>query len=124
MIYTYHPQGCLNDAAYTIKVLGTFLEHFRKKRRAMAQQQLWFHWDNALVHMAGSVKEWMAAKGIQVLKHLPYLPDFAPEDFFLFRRVKEALAGTTLDQDSLKNAWEEVIRTITADDLPRLPAVV
>jgi hypothetical protein len=30
--------------------------------------------------------------------------------------VKEALAGTTLDQDSLKTAWEGVIRTITADD--------
>jgi hypothetical protein len=30
--------------------------------------------------------------------------------------VKEALAGTTLDQDSLKTAWEGVVRTITADD--------
>jgi hypothetical protein len=26
------------------------------------------------------------------------------------------LAGTTLDQDSLKTAWEGVIRTITVDD--------
>jgi hypothetical protein len=26
----------------------------------------------------------------------------APANFFLFRRVKEALAGTTLDHDSLK----------------------
>jgi hypothetical protein len=34
----------------------------------------------------------------------------------MFRKVKEALAGITLDQESLKNAWEGVIRTITADD--------
>jgi hypothetical protein len=35
------------------------------------------------------------------------LPDLAPADFFLFRRVYEAFVGTTLDleQDSLKNAW-------------------
>jgi hypothetical protein len=31
-------------------------------------------------------------------------------DFFLFRRVKEALVGTTLDKDSLKTAWEGVIQ--------------
>ncbi len=62
------------------------------------------------------MKEWMAAKGIQVLEHPPYSPDLAPADFFLFRKVKEALARTTLDQDSLKTTWEGVIRTITADD--------
>jgi hypothetical protein len=65
----------------------------------MAAQQWWFHWDNAPVHTAASVKEWMAAKGIQVLKHPPYSPDLAPADFFLFRKVKEALAGIMLDQE-------------------------
>ncbi len=82
----------------------------------MAEQQWWFHWDNAPVHMTASVKQWMAAKGILVLEHPPYSPDLAQADFFLFRKVKEALAGITLDQDSLKTAWEGVIRTITADD--------
>ncbi len=56
------------------------------------------------------------AKGIQVLEHPPYSPDLAPADFFVFRRLKEAMAGTTLDQDSLKTASEGVIRTITADN--------
>jgi hypothetical protein len=63
--------------------------------------------------MAASRKEWMAAKGIHVLEHPPYSPDLALVDFLLFRRVKEALTGITVDQDSLKNAWEGVIRTIT-----------
>jgi histone-lysine N-methyltransferase SETMAR len=117
LIYTHIvPKGAAINAAYTIKVLGKFLEHFKKKRPAMAAQQWWFHWDNAPVHTAASVKEWMAAKGIQVLEHPPYSPDLAPADFFLFQRVKAALAGTTLDQDSLKTAWEGVVRNITADD--------
>jgi hypothetical protein len=56
MIYTHIvPRPII--AAYTIKVLGTFLEHFKKKRPAMAQQQWWFQWD--------SVKEWMAAKVLE-----------------------------------------------------------
>jgi hypothetical protein len=37
-------------------------------------------------------------------------------DFFLFRRGKEALAGIAWYQDSLKNSWERVTRSITADD--------
>jgi histone-lysine N-methyltransferase SETMAR len=111
------PRGASINVAYTIKVLGTFLEHFKKKRPAMAAQQWWFHWDNAPVHTAATpVKEWMAAKGIQVLEHPPYSPDLAPADFFLFRRAKKALAGITLDQESLKNAWKGVVRNITADD--------
>jgi histone-lysine N-methyltransferase SETMAR len=85
MIYTHMvPRGATINATYTIKVLGTFLEHFKKKRPAMAAQQSWFHWDNAPVHTAASVKEWMATKGIQVLEHPPYSPDLAPADFFLF----------------------------------------
>jgi hypothetical protein len=33
MIYTHIvPRGATINAAYTIKVLGTFLEHFKKKR--------------------------------------------------------------------------------------------
>jgi hypothetical protein len=50
----------------------------------------------------------MAAKGIRLLEHPPYLLD-------LFRRAKEALAGIMLDQESLKNAWVGVARNITAD---------
>jgi hypothetical protein len=60
------------------------------------------------------MKEWMAVGSR--LEHLPYLPDLAPADFFLFRRVKKVLAGTTLDQESLKTAWEGVIRRVTAKE--------
>ncbi len=52
-----------------IKVQGKFMDHFKKKRPTMAQQQRWFHWNNAPVHTAASLKGWMVVKGIQVLKH-------------------------------------------------------
>jgi hypothetical protein len=32
------------------------------------------------------------------------------------RKVKEGLAGQSLDQDSIKNAWEGVARSLIADD--------
>jgi hypothetical protein len=43
------------------------------------------------------------------------LKDLAPADIFLFRRVKEALAVTTLDHERLKHAWEGGTRNIFAD---------
>jgi hypothetical protein len=112
------PRGAAIITTYTIKALCKFMEHFKKKRPTMAQQQWRLQWDNASVHTATSVKEWMAVKGIQVREHTAYLPDLAPAYFFLFRRVMEALAGTTLDldQESLKKAWKGVIRTITIKD--------
>ncbi len=58
----------------------------------------------------------MAAMGIQLLKHQLYLTDLPLADFFLLRRVKEALEGIMLDQKSLKNAWKGITRNITADD--------
>ncbi len=45
----------------------------------------------------------------------PYSPDLAPADF-LFRKVKEELAGLHLTQESLKSAWEGVTRAIGKDE--------
>ncbi len=65
-------RGTAINTTYTIKALCKFLQHSKKKRPAMAQQQWWLHWDNAPFHTAASVKEWMAVKGIQVMEHMPY----------------------------------------------------
>ena len=98
-----------------MKVLGTFLAHFKKKQPVMVEQEWFFHWDNAPVHTAAVVKDWLAAHRFNMIGNPPYLPDLAPADF-LFRKVKEGLAGLTLDQESLKKTWEGVTRTITAED--------
>ncbi len=64
----------------------------------------WFHWDNAPVHTAAVVTNWMAARRFQVIEHLPYSPDLALANFFLIPSVKRELAGKTLTQKTLKKA--------------------
>jgi hypothetical protein len=66
--------------------------------------------------MAASVKNWRAAHNIPMLLHPTFLLDLAPADFFLFHKVKEALVGQSLGQESLKKTWEGVTRSITAED--------
>jgi histone-lysine N-methyltransferase SETMAR len=117
LIYTHIvPRGSTINADYILKAMDKFMAHLKKKRPEMVKQEWFFHWDNAPVHTAASVKKWFADHSIQLLPHPPYSPDLAPADFFLFRRVKEELAGLSLDEDSLKKTWEGVIRTITADE--------
>ena len=117
LIYTnYVPRGTMVNANYIMDALGKFLKIFKKKRPEVASQEWFFHWDNAPVHTAAVVKDWMAAKQLQVIEHPPYSPDLAPADFFLFPKIKKQLAGKTLTQESLKKEWEGAARTLTADD--------
>jgi histone-lysine N-methyltransferase SETMAR len=82
----------------------------------MAFQDWFLHWDNAPVHTAATVQEYLAAKGIKTLRHLPYSPDLAPADFFLFPRVKAELAGLSLKEETFQKSWEGVVRTIPKED--------
>ncbi len=50
----------------------------------MSSQDWFLRWDNALIHTAVTVQEFLAAKGIKTLCPPPYSPDLAPMDFFLF----------------------------------------
>jgi hypothetical protein len=47
-------------------------------------------------HMALSVTEFLASKQITVLENPPYSPDLAPNNFFLFPKIKEILKGSTV----------------------------
>jgi len=43
------------------------------------------------------VREYFATKQITVLEHPSYSPDLAPNDFFLFPKIKEILKGRHFD---------------------------
>ena len=92
------------------------MKKLKQKRPHMAAGDWWFHWDNAPVHTAATVKNWLAAGGVQMLEHPPYSPDLAPADFFLFPKLKKELAGRHLSKDDFKTIWEGVSRTVAAED--------
>ena len=114
LIYTnIVPKVQTVNAGYIVKTLARFLVNLRNKRPLLAEQGFKFHWDNAPVHTAAVTKDWLTAHAIQLMEHAPYYPDLAPADFFLFPKVKELLAGTTIAGSGIKKAWKGVTRTIT-----------
>jgi hypothetical protein len=58
------PGGSTVNTAYIVKVLDIFMRHFKKKRPVMAEQPWFFHWDNAPVHTAAIVQDWLVAHDV------------------------------------------------------------
>jgi histone-lysine N-methyltransferase SETMAR len=112
----YVPRGSTVNANYIVEALGSFLKILRKKRPQMVTGDWLFHWDNAPVHTAAKVTDFMAARGIKLIEHPPYSPDLAPADYFLFPRVKKELAGLTMTQDTFKKSWEGAVKSLAAAD--------
>jgi histone-lysine N-methyltransferase SETMAR len=117
VIYTnYVPRGSTVNTAYIKTALQRFVKVLKKKRPDMAAGDWYFHWDNAPVHTAATVQDYLAAKSIKTIPHPPYSPDLAPADYFLFPRVKAELAGISMTQDTFQKKWDGVLRTIAKDD--------
>jgi histone-lysine N-methyltransferase SETMAR len=120
MVYTnYVPRGSTVNAKYIIRALGTFLKNLKKKRPETAKGEWFLHWDNAPVHTANVVKEFLAKKNIKLLSHPPYSPDLAPADYFLFPKLKKELAGNTMTQEEFKKEWEGVLRGVSKDEFAK-----
>lgn len=117
VLYTHiAKKGASVNAASIIKVLAAFLKQLKKKRPDWEEGEWFFHWDNAPVHTANVVKEFLARRGVRLIEHAPYSPDLAPADFFYFPKVKEALAGKTLTDRSFKTEWGRAAKNVSKDD--------
>ncbi len=113
MIYTrYVAKGTKVNAIYVRDTLARFRKALAAKRPQMVKNGWRFHWDNAPVHTAEVVRNYLAKHKIEMVPHPPYSPDLAPADFFLFPKGKTALSGRTLARSSFQKEWERVVRSI------------
>jgi len=72
------------------------------------------HHDNAPAHASLLIRSYPAKRQTSVVPHPPYSPDLAPEDFFLFPKLKTTLKGCRFPtiQEIQENAIREM-RAIT-----------
>lgn len=103
---------------YYKEVLEKLSDRVRKKRLQLWRNGWILHQDNALANKALSVKQFLASKNITILEHLPYSPDLAPCDFFLFPKIKSALKGTHFATvKEVKEKTAELLRSLTENDM-------
>ncbi|UYV62436.1 hypothetical protein LAZ67_2000571 [Cordylochernes scorpioides] len=79
-------------------ILRRLREAIRKKRPEKWTNGGWIlHHDNARPHTAHLMTSFLAKNGTQILLQPPYFPDIAPNDFFLFPKLKAVLKGRHFD---------------------------
>ena len=81
------------------------------KRQALFKLGQWhYQQDNAPVHNSILVTDYLTKMGIKTLHHLPYSPDLAPCDFWLFPKLR----GNRYKRfKEMKEAVTKVIDTLT-----------
>jgi hypothetical protein len=72
---------------------------------------------NAPSHKATIFQQFLAQRKVTVLDHPPYSPDLAPDDYFLFPKVKSHLKGRLFDSISdIRKAVTSKSNTIANGD--------
>ncbi|UYV60744.1 hypothetical protein LAZ67_1002091 [Cordylochernes scorpioides] len=96
--YKFLPQGqTINQHVY-LAILHRLRESIRKKRPEKWISGEWMlHHDNAPAHRALSVGDFLTKNSMLTMPHPPYSPDLAPNNFFLFPRMKSVLKGHRFD---------------------------
>ena len=112
------PPGQTVNQSFYLEVLRRLRHDLRKKRPELWQTGDWFfHHDNAPVHTALSVHQFLTKNGMTPVTHPPYLPDLAPCDFFLFPRMKKFLKGKRFpDVAEVKQKTAEALKGIKIDE--------
>jgi len=92
--HEFVPEGQSVTGSFYLSVLERLWKRIRRVRPEYSAPGSWFllH-DNAPVHRAIAVQEFLARKQVCVLNHPPYSPDLSPCDYFLFTKLKLPLKG-------------------------------
>jgi len=108
--YEFVPNGQTVNQVYYLEVLERLREKVRRKRPELFAKNSWIlHHDNSPARTALSVREFLATKQITVLKHPAYSPDLAPNDFFLFPKIKVILKRRRFDDiDDIRQIQQQL----------------
>ena len=106
-------QKTISSEWYVSQCIPKVLEKCCDRRPKTGTRGLLWHHDNAPAHKAARTVDFLNSKGVQILPHLPYSPDLAPNDFFLFPEAKLKLRGYSFSspEDAVID-FQEVIDTM------------
>ena len=100
---------------YTTSVLLKVLLHNQSTARTRRRSRIQLHHDNAAPRKARITETYLDDNGIRLMEHPPYSPDLASCDFWLFPKIKSALAGKPFSR--IEEAVHSEMRAIpTSED--------
>ena len=109
--HEYAPEDQTINKEYYQQVLHRLREAVRRKRPDMwAAKNFQLHHDNAPAHSAHVIHAFLAKNSMSLVRQVPYSPDLAPCDFWLFPKLKTILKGRRFQsrEDIMKKSMEEL----------------
>jgi len=80
--------------------------------------------DNAPSHKVLSVRQFLAQKSITKMQHSPCSLDLAPNDFWLFHKIKSALKGWRFqDVEDIQKNMTTALKSVTQQEFQKVPTV-
>jgi hypothetical protein len=104
-------QGQTVNQAYYVAILKRLREAVLRKRLELCSIYRILHHDNAPAHEALFVMQFVAQKSMTGMAHPSLSPDLAPNDFWLFTKIKSALKGLRFQDIEV---FEENMTTLKA----------
>ncbi|UYV71619.1 hypothetical protein LAZ67_8003870 [Cordylochernes scorpioides] len=107
----------INQEVY-LRIMRRLREAVRLKRPERWQNNDWIlHVDNARPHTAHVVLKFLAKHSTIQIPHPPYSPDLAPNDFFLYPKLKMKLKGRKFDNvDMIQAESKATLRNLSKSD--------
>jgi histone-lysine N-methyltransferase SETMAR len=106
-------KGCKFNAGYCVAEIFEPLSQWRSIEAAGNEQKVLAHADNVRPHTAKLSTQYINENRMKSAPHLPYSPDLAPSDFYLFGYAKRYLAGLSFENaDQLVAEVESVLEAI------------
>ena len=117
----FTPEGQTVGAAFYMEVLKRLRDRVPRVRLELWEGRRWIlQHDNAPMHSALIVCEFLACNSITMLEHHPYSPDLAPCDFFLFPKCKLVLQGQHLgDVMTIKSKTTSLLKSLREEEFKR-----
>jgi hypothetical protein len=112
----YVPKGETVNFFCIRTALATFLQVFQEKRPIMSSQDWWLRWDNAPVHKAPFVVDFLGGEGCEDDSPTKLLARPHPNGLFPFPWVKSELTDMSLTLGIFKSNWKGIFQTIPSDD--------
>jgi hypothetical protein len=91
--FEFISQGQTVNQAYYVGIFKRLREALHRKRPEICPNDWILYHDDASAHKSLSVKQFLAKKSITEMEHPPCSLDLAPNDFWLFPKIKCALKG-------------------------------
>jgi transposase len=91
--FEFIPQNQTVNRAYYVKIMKQLHEAECRQRPELRPNNWIFRHKNDSRHKTLSVKQFLAQKSINEMEQPPFSPDLAPNDLWLFPKIKSALKG-------------------------------